>query len=1748
MRSATLAQVVVAEADEVGGKYSFGSILAERASQDPDRLAYTFLPNGEEDGPQLTYHALHSRAAEIGLGLSAVAAPGERCILAFPAGLSFIEALFGVFNSGLIAVPAEFPVRRAAVDRFQAIADDCSPSIVLTSREGLAILRDRPGIAGACPEARWFATEDFLGHDRSLAPSAVTPQEIAMLQYTSGSTERPKGVILSHRNLIANSTCIQQSGGQNGSSTYVSWLPQFHDMGLVDAILQPLFANCPAYLMPASAFAQRPIRWLRAICKYRGTHTGAPNFAYDLCVTQTTESDRVGLDLRSWRGCAYNAAEPIRRETLTAFAETFGPYGFAPEILGTCYGLAEATLVVSTSQRAVPPRCRWLTRQTGKDERNPAKPSDRAASGRWLVSSGRPVATAQVIIVDPTTGILRDAGDEGEIWVSGPSVGKGYWGRAEDTRRTFAATLNNGTDAYLRTGDLGFLDEDGELFVTGRIKDLLIVGGRNVHPNDVEATAASAHVALQGQRGAVFAIETDRSERVVLVQEVARAAKNTEMAQEIVAALRAAVSEAHEITVDEIVLVRRGAIPKTTSGKVQRRECKSLFEANGFRNLAPQGAGTPVIDLKHTPTGLSSARDGFDRTSLRRWLQAEIANALDQNEAMIATDVPFSSLGLGSLGVMNIARRLEDRIGQALPVTLLFDAPTIDRVVEAIAASGPSVRVGPRIGGNLPVAVIGMACRFPRADGVDAYWKLLKNGVDAVGECPPHRVAAGQGRSDRPAGYLQSVDGFDAAFFRLSPREASQTDPQQRLLLEVAWHALEHAGLSVPQLRGQRIGVFIGASSGDYAQLRRGSAEASSNRHAATGLSQAILSNRISYLFDFRGPSLTIDTACSSSLAAVHQGVRSLRSGECDLALVGGVNLALDDRLSQSLDAAGMLSADGRCKAFAAGADGYGRGEGCALVVLKRLPDAQAQSDPIAAVVLGSAMSHGGETNGLTAPSPRAQSDVIAEALDDAGCTMGDLAFVEAHGSGTDLGDRIEISALSTVLARDPDATGKLVAGSVKSNIGHLEAAAGIAGLIKAVLAIRNRLVPASLHIGTVNPHLRADPRILFAREATPLEGGAQSIRAGVSAFGFGGNNVHVVLEEAQAPRPEPPAVDRTHHVLALSARRREDLASLAGALSKVLRAPAASVIDIAHSANTGRSGLEERLVASGESAEEIAQRLKCFAEAGRAAGVISGRRPDDTFRPAFLFSGQGATSLAITKDLCDGAPVFRDALQRCDAILRASCGVDVLSILLGKRDPAASLEPAARTHAAIVSLQYALTALWQSWGITPAIVIGHSLGEIAAAVAAGILDLEDGLTLVCERGRLIDTLPQDGVMASVFASERVVRSAMTGMSAPVFIAALNAPEHCTISGSAEGVQNLRKLLGQQGVKTEPLPMMTAFHSPSVDPIVDALEGVADGLRHRPAKQTFVSTMTGTVVSEIGPAHWRHHMRQTVRFSDALSVAMSHGANVFIEIGTGRELLYLASLAEANVPLVASLRPGRASWPVVLKGLGEFYLRGAPVNWAALGDPCSPKKVPLPQYPFQHRSYWFDDTSRPANDTQTAPPRLPGKEASIDMCGSRSAVGGDSLDEIWSGFMMQMAPLSAGERSDLLTEQIEETLRLSLGYDANQVFGPNQTLWDLGVDSLLATQLRLRFEEAFGISLPATLLLDRPTVPALVEHLLPHLANAADGAFEVAAVPRVADRDKGATLPSREIADLTEAEAQRALETTLARLAARERG
>lgn len=1079
---------------------------------------------------------------------------------------------------------------------------------------------------------------------------------------------------------------------------------------------------------------------------------------------------------------------------------------------------------------------------------------------------------------------------------------------------------------------------------------------------------------------------------------------------------------------------------------------------------------------------------------LQKWFREYLSTHIECHPNEVSLDVPIRDLGLKSIDVLAIPGDLGDRFGFCIPDLAVWDNPSANDLIDSLLnqRSADSLRESHghadrntqgRGSINEPVAVIGVGCRFPGdIDGPERLWDFLTEKKCAI-TAYPDRGFTNAGTFAESGGFLKDVAGFDNRFFDIPPDEALRMDPQQRLLLEVSWEALEHAGIIPESLRLSRTGVFVGVSSTDYVRLVSASAQQKSTIWDNTGGSSSIIANRISYFLDIQGPSIVIDTACSSSLVAVHLACRSLSTWDCDIALVGGTNVLISPEPWGGFREAGILSQTGCCHAFDKSADGMVRGEGCGVIVLQRLSDARLEGRRILAILTGSAVNQDGKSNGIMAPNPSAQIGVLENACKSARVDPLEIGYVEAHGTGTSLGDRIEAHALGVVFGRKRPGSGPLMIGSIKPNIGHLEGAAGIAGLIKAVLMVeRGSLLPSGgfTEPNPAIPFTELGLRVVDELQEWPVVAGRPR-RAGVSSFGFGGTNAHVIVEEAGSVgadtvsgRADVGGSGGGVVAWVISGKTASALAAQAGRLGRYVRArPALDVVDVGYSLVSTRSVFDHRAVVVGQTRDELLAGLAGVVAGRPEAGVVCGvGKPAG--KTAFVFAGQGSQWLGMGSELYAAYPVFAEALDAVVDELDRHLRYPLRDVIWGHDQDLLNTTEFAQP--ALFAVEVALYRLLMSWGVRPGLVLGHSVGELAAAHVAGALCLPDAAMLVAARGRLMQALPAGGAMFAVQAREDEV-APMLGHD--VSIAAVNGPASVVISGAHDAVSAIADRLRGQGRRVHRLAVSHAFHSALMEPMIAEFTAVAAELSVGLPTIPVISNVTGQLVADdfASADYWARHIRAVVRFGDSVRSAHCAGASRFIEVGPGGGLTSLieASLADAQIVSVPTLRKDRPEPVSVMTAAAQGFVSGMGLDWASVFSGYRPKRVELPTYAFQHQKFWL--APAPSVSDPTAAGQIGASDGGAELLAS-------------SGFAARLAGRSADEQLAAAIEVVCEHAAAVLGRDGAAGLDAGQAFADSGFNSLSAVELRNRLTAVTAVTLPATAIFDHPTPTELAQYLI----------------------------------------------------------
>lgn len=1306
----------------------------------PDKTALKFFEADYQTSHEINYSELGARIEGLAATLLALpvlkAREQQPIILLFDSSIHYVISFLSVLYSGHIAVTAYPPRNIRHLPRLLKIIDNAKAPLILTTT---AIKQYCDAHEFQFPAKLSIVCIDDLPRN-SLAdhftPPVLEPQYSAFFQYTSGSTGAPKGVMVSHKNLVANLRLLEKKLGREALEKCVSWLPIFHDMGLIGNTLLPLYTGGTCVFMEPLTFLKNPLFWMQVMSAEHGTYTMAPNFSYDLVAQAAIEQKRpLELDF-SHVHILVNVAEPVRKETVKNFEHVFKPYHIKERVLRTGYGMAEVTLYISIE--VTKKRFLYVDRNA-LDQGTIQIVPENSSAAVTMARCGKVADEYTLRIVDPETKKILPPLKVGEIWLKGDSVATGYYKNPEKTQEIFQAyTQEVHEGPFLRTGDLGFLDEENHLIVCGRLKDSIIINGRNIYPQDIEYAAFAAHPSLIKDSAAAFGV-SDKTEHCILIAEVEEGLTDA-VYEEIMVKVKQDVFAELDVTLQDIVLIPPRKIFKTSSGKIQRSACKQAYINQDLLVLAQwSNRVNSTTSAEHQPEKITSPSPSVTAMAIQDWLKNWIAVRKDLSPESIQSDRAFAEYGLDSVDLVAMISALEEYSGCTLASWLAWEFPTIEQLSEQVQKQNNS----PQTESGLeyePIAVIGMDCCIPGPGGqdlvgIDAFWSSLQQHDDSFGPIPESRWSQDEYYDEKPqqpgkmyvqqGSFLQNVKNFDNNFFNISPKEAEYLDPQQRLMLTTTWRALEDAGITCADLKNSRTGIYMGISTHDYEQLlQQNLPKTSLNTYQATGNSFATAAGRLAYFLGTQGPCMAIDTACSSSLVTIHQACRALHNHECDTALAGGVNLILAPDGHIIFCKSGMLSPHNRCYTFDSRADGYVRGEGCGIVVLKRLSNAVHDGDKIYAVIRGSVVNQDGASNGLTAPNLAAQVALLQETLNVAQLEPEQITHIEAHGTGTALGDPVEWEGIRRAYGVQRETP--LYVSSVKTRVGHLEAAAGVTSFIKTVLSLKNAYIPAHLHWQKFNPKLIQEPNMVIPAEGQIWD--APKRYAGVSSFGFSGTNAHLILSNYSAQEKAEEDL-RSYHLWVLSAKSARDLDRyLEHYREFVLEKEPEDFAALAHESLAHRTHFAHRAFIVADDYEQWRQALL---QSNWQKGVIQ-----QSFTLFWFFP-----DVSVLHDYRDlfyrTNAFFAQTVDNCCALAQQLYVVD-LNVLWQQQD-ASHEEIYTRLRSFII--EYSLAQWLLHLGLKPDFVQGVGVGEVVAACTAEIISLTDALGIIGRAPARMETI-----------------------------------------------------------------------------------------------------------------------------------------------------------------------------------------------------------------------------------------------------------------------------------------------------------------------------------------------------------------------------------------------------------------------
>ncbi|MCY7295208.1 non-ribosomal peptide synthetase/type I polyketide synthase [Alteromonas sp. a30] len=1658
--------------------------------------------------------------------------PGDELVLQYTSLQKLIEAYWACLLGGIVPIPLEkgekpdngmkvLQVWRQLNNPFLATDNEKIYDKLLKHATRFDEELDSLALWHNDIVPRCFNPDDLNATADEAELPDVSEQAIAFIQFSSGSTGSPKGVALTHKNLLVNIRDIIKMSDWEEGDVFCSWKPLSHDFGMIGYNLAAVVAQTNQVRIPTDSYIWSPALWMHAVHKFRAAILGSPNFGFRhfLKLYNRRKKQEWDWDLSCVKAIL-NGAEPISAKLCNEFMQEMAQYKMHPKAMRPIYGLAEASLIVSSCQFNDGVIEHFVHREFLHigDKIQPLEASDPAAVS--LVDCGVPYPSTEVRITDSQRQPLPE-GVVGQVEIRGDNVTSQYYNNPEASARSIDA------EGWLNTEDLGFL-QNGRLVFANRIKEMIIIGGVNYFPHDIEKAilrvkgddALNTYIACsiphpeqEGEQLAVFVYHKRGPEEF---------APDVPVVNDI-------VMENFGIPVDYVVPTK--SIPKTTSGKVQRYVLRKRFLEGEFdEDLA--ATGQPRQLPSNQTQEAESAQDKNTTSNSLADIQQWIHRLVLKEAQLDALDnrASFFDIGLVSMRLIDIQESVESHFNVQLSDTSALDYPSVEGLAKCVYAELHQSDDSAVLEGTVdetdnstfaqePVAIVGMACRFPGdANTPDQFWDLLASGKDPITKVSYDRwpgVDSAQALATREGGFISHPELFDPHFFGISPIETEALDPQQRLLLEVTHEAFENAGYSVPALRGSDTGVYIGISITDYLAVGKENGH-QTGAYSYTGTMFNTAAGRVAWAFDLKGPCIAIDTACSSSLTAVHTGVKDLQTGSCDLVVAAGVNIMTTPDGHVCFSQMNALSATGRSRSFDDNADGYIRSDGCGAVVLKRLSDAQRDGDNILAIVKGGAVNHNGHSGGLTVPSGIAQEKLIRKAQKNANVTPAHIDFIEAHGSGTKLGDPQEASALARVFGE----TGKpLLVGAVKSNIGHTEAAAGMAGLQKVVMSLNHAHIPPNLHFHTPNSLINwQDSPVKIVDRLTPINSSNDAPIAGITSLGINGSNAHMIIEayRQQSEAASLPTHQTEQHLITLSAK---SPASLAVTVKQFADADLShfTLAELARATQFQRADYGSRYATLASSIEQLQTKLSKYAskqlESNPSGLSVNLEAP----RVVFVFTGQGSHYLNMADALYRDFPVFRDTLKQCDDAfanrMPSQAKVSILSLIYGDAESqdarAEALKDSANAQAIIFSVEYALAKLWLSFGVKPDLMLGHSIGEYAAACIAGIIGFDDAVRMVVARGQAMKAIAPNGEktgkMVGILASESTVSELIAEFD-KVWIAAVNAPENVTISGDIEQVDSALAKAKKQRIFTEKLDIHHAFHSPMMAGSAEQLNQTLKTVQFNDPEIPVLSTQHGKIItsaSDMDQTYWSQHLCQPVQYLSALKTIAETEANALIELGGTATLTGLAAQVIDNGKnlFLPSQRNGRESGLQFIETLAQAWKCGIEIDWEAYHGGRPRPLAGLPNTGFNRSPWWYQPLNNAQSSTQTNTAALacnlsPQLTQPVENL-SQPDLSENTLSQPTGEqtYAMTTNTASASYGVDAIKQEVRVMIAQITGVDESELTD-DFNLFALGVDSLMLVQLDKRIVARWGTEITlAQFFAELHTPEALAEYVNTNMSN-----------------------------------------------------
>lgn len=1576
---------------EITGEYlkkgNIAYLLMDSAKNRKDK-GITFIKDDDAE-MFLSYEEICQKALiRLGGMQKAGIKKGQHVIILLDNNIEFVITFWACIFGGIIPAPLTYPnstnTVNTALKKVSTVWDVLGKPYILSDKDLVGKgdqLRHTIGNSD-------MKIVDVLDYDIPKRVGKVDLAEgnsTAFIQFSSGSTNTPKGVVLTHNNLLTNVEGIIQSAKLTDKDSSLGWMPYQHDMGLIGFHFTITALGIDQFNMTPYKFVKKPELWLELISKHRITLTGAPNFGYKLVLNRIKPEYLKKLDLSCLKKI-FNGAEPISVSLMEKFLEKLSVCGLRKNTMFTVYGMAEACLAVCFPL----PHEEHVVHSVSREDlvsKSKVTYKDRNDNDVLLLADeGYPVNGTEVRIVNQD-GCVVNEGTVGEIQIRGGNVTSGYINDPETNKSSFE-------DGWLKTGDTGFMI-NGRISVVGRLKDIIFVNGQNFFAHDIE----SAIEEIEGVKFGKIVVcgwhdDKEGREKVALFSTM-HIKKDRVVA--FYSNIVKHVNEVFGIFIDHIINVP--SIPKTTSGKIQRF---SLIE--GFKNNKYDGV---IMDCSEL---VCKYREEVNEKPEKKSDLGDIicsvwAKVLERPKNSISYDQPFLSIGGTSIKAIQVLSLLEEELGLKLTHDLLINCRTIKDMEEYISNMPEKSEINVKnlseiYGQNTEkneeddIAVISMACRLPDSSNPEEFWDNIVNGRCSTGDIPLERWNIDEYYSStqefgkincRKGCFIDNCYDFDAGLFNITDEEAEIMDPQQRITLELVFELIERAGYTRQFINGKKVALFLGASTNSFYEYhlntlnkmklqkfesfstftkeQQNSFLEEWNKLGVTQPHSNILVDNIlnmiaaraSQEFNLKGPALVVDCACSSALVTLHMACESLKRGECEMAIAGGINLLLTPTSYIYFSSAGVLSATGETKVFDAKADGFVPGEGAGLIMLKPLKKAIADGNDVLAVIKASAINNDGHSIGVMAPNPDGQREVIESLYFKNNMNPSSVQYVETHGTGTKIGDPSEVRALDNAYKNWNLANNSIAIGSVKANIGHLLNSAGVGSFIKVVMALMNKKMPPQINVTTLNPMIKFEQTPFYilneAKDWNVDEGTAR--RAAINSFGFGGTNCHIVVEEKPKDINNLKEVNSEHskHLLCLCANTQNSLEQKIVNLADFLEKNSdCSIGDICYTENLFRTSFKHRCFTEAKDISELINNLRDI----DLKDTVSNISP----KVALMFTGQGSQYIKMGWALYERLPGFRKYVDICSDAFFPYINAKITDLIYGENADDKFLAQTNITQPVVFTIDYSLGMLMMDLGIKPQCVMGHSIGEWAAACVAGAVRLEDAARLVSLRGKLMSELKSAGAMAAVFTSSSNIDVLLEKYKDSLWVAGYNVT-HQVVSGKADFMDEFMKELQKIGVGAKRLNVSQAFHTPLMNPILEEFREALEATTFNTPRIPIVSNVTAENYSEPFTAqYWLDHILGTVKFEQSIKYMFDKGVNILIETGPDKILTGMASgLVAQNKMILSTMDRKKDNWDVLLNTLGRLFTAGIKLNFSELYKECGYKKVLLPSYPFERKTY-----------------------------------------------------------------------------------------------------------------------------------------------------------------------------------------------